>query len=177
LGVASIPAAARGGTLPGTKSRADRAAWRAILHWPASCEQTWIQVGYGSGVNVWPVADGRRLVEVSCYLGAYQGTEMLYLTTASRHAVGPLRLLTVLDAGAKEPKTAPEAQILGIISFAAKPGRLSVFAKFRGLGDCGTYSTYRLAGDGFRTIAIRAKPNCDGKPPYNPARWPKLSLP
>ncbi len=38
-------------------------------------------------------------------------------------------------------------------------------------------STFRLAGDRFLPAGTRAKTACDGKPPYDPARWPRLATP
>lgn len=177
LAVTLAAAAARADTLPGTKTSADRAAWRAILHWPNSCEKDWRLAGdpSGSGIAVWP-ASGGKLVDVSCYLGAYQGTSMLYLVRARRSS-GALTLLIYRDPGSGVPTPSRRKQILGTLTFAPRTGILTVLDKFRGVGDCGIYSTFRLVNDRFAPVEVRAKTACDGKPPFDPRRWPRLPLP
>jgi len=114
---------------------------------------------------------------VSCSFGAYQGVEMLYLVDAARRKVGPLPLLTYRDPGSGVPKRVRETAILGAASFSPRTGELTVLDKFRGLGDCGIFSRFRLVGNTFRTIEVRAKLACNGKPPFDPARWPRLPAP
>jgi len=48
LAVAGASSAAPS-ALPGTKTGADRAAWRTILHWPGVCESTWRIAGTDAG--------------------------------------------------------------------------------------------------------------------------------
>ena len=61
-------------------------------------------------------------------------------------------------------------------SFTPATGRLVVFDKSRGIGDCGIYSVFRLDGSRFVPAATRAKVACDGKSGGGPTRWPKLPL-
>jgi hypothetical protein len=164
--------------LPGTKTAADRKAWRAILHWPAGCENVWRATRVpGAGIVASRAPGGRGLVEVTCALGAYQGTEMLYLVRGDRRTVGPLALLTYVDPGNGKPEPRRLTVILGVFSWSPRTGELTVFDKFRGPGDCGIFSRFRLVGDRFRTLEVRAKTACDGKPPYDPTRWPRLPTP
>lgn len=181
LGVLTALAAAgasgaQSGPFPGTKTAKDRTAWRAILHWPASCEEGW-KPAPGAGIVVWRTSTGRRLVQVTCSLAAYQGTFMLYLVDASRDVTGPLGLLAYRDPGSGRPTVTRETQILGLASFAPGTGRLTILDKFRGIGDCGIYSTFRLAGDRFVPVEVRAKTRCDGRYGGGPTRWPRLPLP
>ena len=164
---------------PGTKTPADRAAWRTILKWPKSCETNWHQAGFPdvAGVGIWPPAGGRRLVEVGCTLGAYQGTSMLYLYGPTGRVAGPLPLHVYEDPGTGTPKPMVLKVVLGLLSFAPRTGKLTVLDKFRGIGDCGIFSTFKLTGDRFVPTDVRAKLACDGKPPYDPLRWPRLPLP
>ena len=181
LVIAAAASVAGADSLPGTKSAADRAAWRTVLHWPSSCERSWRAAGAGAagaaGIGAWPVPGGKRLVEVSCFLGAYQGVSMLYLAGGDRQAVGPLALRAYRDPGSGVPTVTRETQILGTFAFSPRTGILLVLDKFRGVGDCGIYSTFRLATDRFVPVEVRAKTACDGKPPYDPLRWPRLPLP
>jgi hypothetical protein len=163
--------------LPGAATSGDRAAWRALLHWPAACERSWRENGSGSGIaGVWPVGAEGRLVAVDCSLGAYQGTSMLYLIGNDRRPTGPLRLHIYRDPGTGVPTPARETVILGTLTFARASRTLAVLDRARGAGDCGIYSTFRLAGRELVPLRTRAKPTCDGKPPFDPLRWPPLPL-
>jgi hypothetical protein len=102
---------------------------------------------------------------------------MLYLVDSARHKVGPLSLLTYVDPGNGKPKPKRQTVILGGAVFTPANGKLTVLDKFRGVGDCGIYSTFKLVGTKFVPTEVRAKLACDGKPPFDPARWPKLPLP
>ncbi len=175
--LALVPAAAAG-ALPGTSTTKDRAAWRAILHWPASCERDWREAGAPgtAGVDVRRTASELRLVMVACSLGAYQGTSMLYLVDARARPTGPLGLRIYEDPGTGKLRLATRTRTLGVMSFTRSSGLLEVFDKFRGLGDCGIYSTFRLRGRRFVPLVARAKKACDGKGPYDPRRWPRLPI-
>jgi Protein of unknown function (DUF1176) len=176
LAVLAGTAAAAGG-LPGTKTATDRVAWRALLHWPRSCESDW-QIGHPdtAGVVSWK-AGARKLVAVDCILGAYQGTQMLYLVDAAKKVTGPLRLHLYVDPGTRKPKPTYRMRVLGVATFTPATGRLVIFDRFRGIGDCGVYSTFRLAGARFVPVEVRAKLACDGKGGGDPSRWPKLPVP
>ena len=78
------------------------------------------------------------------------------------------------DPGSGIPTPIREKEILGVPLFTPRTGRLTVFDKARGVGDCGIYSTFRRSGARFIPVETNAKTRCDGKPPYDPQRWPKL---
>ncbi len=176
LGVTGAALAANSG-LPGTKTKADRAAWRKILHWPAQCETDWNTGSFGSGIAVWRTPTPKLFVQVTCYVAAYQATFHLYLVDANRHATGPLALTTYIDPGSGKPKVTHDTLILGSAGFDPKTGIFTVEDKGRGLGDCGIYTVAKLTGDRLVTTEVRARLKCDGKPPYDPTRWPKLPIP
>jgi hypothetical protein len=168
-------ATARAGAFPGAETRADRAAWRSLLHWPTRCERSWKQAGApGAGIAAWPTAARARLVAVECFPGAYQGVWMLYLVGARREADGPLRLHIYADEGNGMPTARTTTSILGNLSYDRRSARLTVFDRARGAGDCGIYSVFRLRAGAFAPVATRAKTACDGKPPFDPRRWPRL---
>ena len=70
-----------------------------------------------------------------------------------------------------------ETKILGVLEFRPSTGRLVVFDKFRGAGDCGIYSVFQLQKTRFTPRAVRAKVDCNCKGPLNPLRWPLLPKP
>ena len=90
---------------------------------------------------------------------------------------GPLSLRVYRDPGTGVPTPTRETVVLGTLLFSARTRTLAVTDRFRGLGDCGIYSTFRLAGDRFVPVSARAKTRCDGRPPYDGSRWPRLPLP
>lgn len=168
--------AAAASPFPGTKTAKDRAAWRAILHWPASCEREWqtTQPDF-AGISTWN-AGARKLVMVDCFLGAYQGVQMIYLVDSAKKVVGPARLHIYVDTGNGKPTLRYQTRILGVANFDPKTNRLVVFDKARGIGDCGFFSVFKLVGDRFLPVEARAKLACDGKG-ADPSRWPKLPTP
>lgn len=173
-----VASASAAGPFPGTKSQRDRAAWHRILHWPASCERDWRSSGATfSGVSLFQTATPKWLVAVTCIQGAYQGTQVLYLVDRERHAVGPLSLHAYRDPGSGKPQLVRETKVLGTIDFRPGTSRLVVFDKFRGVGDCGIYSVFLLQRTRFIPYSVHAKLNCNGKGPFDPARWPTLPRP
>ena len=170
----AVSSAAAAGPLPGTTTGKDRAAWRTILHWPTQCERDW-QAGHPptSGVQVWRLAGGQRLVSVTCILGAYQGTQRLSLVGANRR-VTPLSFHIYEDPGSGKPTAMRKAEILGVLNFAPAAGKLDLFDRARGIGDCGIYSVFRFNGSRFVPVVTRAKAACDGESGGGPTRWPKL---
>jgi hypothetical protein len=100
---------------------------------------------------------------------------MLYLV-GSAEPTGPLVLDVYIDPGNGHPVLRKDTAVLGVLEFDQATGTLTVFDKARGLGDCGIYSRYRLTGRRLVLIEARSKTACNGKPPLDPARWPKLPL-
>jgi hypothetical protein len=176
--VAAAAAAGSPGSFPGTKTAQDRAEWRDALNWPRSCEREWASArSTFAGVVVYPTGTPRWLVSVTCSPGAYQGTELLYLVDRGLNAVGPISLHVYRDRGNGKARLTRETKVLGTIQFNRGTGRLVVLDKFRGVGDCGILSVFRLQKERFYPLAVRAKLSCDGKGPFNPYRWPLLPLP
>jgi 4-amino-4-deoxy-L-arabinose transferase-like glycosyltransferase len=152
----------------------DRAAWHRLLHWPESCESAWKDTGTsGAGVALYPAAP-ETLVAVQCAPGAYQGDAMLYLAESGGRSIGPLVLDLYSDPGDGHPRLGKTTVVLGDLRFDRATGTLTVFDKARGVGDCGIYSRYRLAGGRLVLIDARAKTACNSEGPFDPARWPRL---
>jgi hypothetical protein len=175
--VAALPASAAD-PFPGTKTTADRAEWRRVLHWPGACENPWRRTRPAySGIVLQPTASVRWFVQVTCLPGAYQSTQLLYLVDRGFHPVGPISLRTYRDLGKGKLRLVRQRYILGTLDFNPGTGRLVVFDKFRGIGDCGIYSVFQLKKTYFIPRAVRAKLNCNGKGPFDPSRWPLLPVP
>ncbi len=118
----------------------------------------------------------RKLVAIECSPGAYQGDALLYLASPGTKPVGPLKLRIYEDPGNGHVKLTTATTILGILDFSRATGTLTVLDKFRGLGDCGIFSSYRLEGSRLVLTNARAKTACNGKPPFSPENWQKLPV-
>ena len=176
--IAGAASAGNPGSFPGTKDANDRAEWRTALEWSKGCEREWkgSRASY-AGVGVFPTGTPRWLVAVTCAPGAYQGTQLLYLVDRGLHRIGPIPLHIYRDPGNGKPRPTRIAQVLGTLDFNLGTSRLVVLDKFRGAGDCGILSVFRLQKQRFYPLAVRAKLKCDGKGPFNAFSWPLLPLP
>lgn len=177
-GVAGSARAARPGD-------AARAQWRQALSWPSWCED-----GYRTsfpdgdpdgGVDLRTLPDGRLLLVVGCGTGAYQGTSLLYDVQIPQSAPPTGRLLRVPTydtAGIRSVrlKRVTQTHATGLLTHSADNTLLTVFTKFRGLGDCGVWVRYRVATAALVPLVVRAKVRCDARPPFNPARWPRYPV-
>ena len=159
----SAASAAPPGSFPGTKNAKDRADWRSALDWSSACERGWkgSRASY-AGVVVFPTGTPRWLVSVTCAPGAYQGTQLLYLVDRGLNRIGPIPLHIYRDPGNGKPRPTRIAQVLGTLDFNSGTSRLVVLDKFRGPGDCGILSVFRLQKQRFYPLAVRAKLKCDG---------------
>ena len=168
--------AAPPGGFPGTKTAKDRAEWRSALHWSGACERDFGKARY-AGVVVYATGTPKWLVAITCTPGAYQGSQLLYLVDRGLNRIGPIPLHVYRDPGNGKPRPTRTTMILGTISFNRGTSRLVVLDKFRGAGDCGILSIFRLQKQRFYPLAVRAKVGCDGKPPFDPFKWPLLPRP
>ena len=159
----------------------DRAGWRARLHWPDACEEGFaLTEGRGTGVELYPLPGGRRLAQVACAPGAYQGTYVYHLVPPTGQAAGPLAFPDVVDAGgdASAPRLTAErtTEVVGLPTFDTTSARLHVLRRFRGVGDCGVQLTYAFERDVPTLTELRGKLACDGTA-TPPEGWPLIEPP
>ena len=174
----ALAGASLAASLPGTKTAHDRAAWRALLHWPTGCENGWRATGTsGSGIDTTSAGASGRLLSVQCFPGAYQGDAMFYLVKSATQTTGPLQFQIYEDPGNGHPQLRKTTNILGVVDFALETGTLTVFDKYAGPGQCGIYSKYHLDVDHFVLTEARARSNCSMASPGAPQTWPKLPVP
>ena len=182
---APAPAAAAAPAPPASpRSRADRAAWRGALAWPDDCEPRAEIAPDDAGVALRPLGGTRVLAQVRCAPGAYQATYRFYVAdTAARpvraHA---LAFPDVTDAGDAAPaaerlRPGRTEEVIGLPTFDAARRELAVERKFRGPGDCGLRFRYAITDSGAVLRELRGKLDCDGKGPFDAARWPVLPHP
>lgn len=158
--------------LPGTE---DRAGWRALLGWPEDCEErrrTTVAAEMGAGIEVDTLGEGRYLVQVLCFTGAYQPGKLVFVQGPGR-ASAPLRL-----PGYDEGASSPEASIPyvnGLTEFDRATRELEVLSKSRGVGDCGKLVRFAFP-DGVPTVKWRRGQECGAAEPpiVEPYKWPLI---
>ncbi|MCA9570793.1 MAG: hypothetical protein KC656_23290 [Myxococcales bacterium] len=101
------------------------------------------------------LSDGRGVHEAQCVLGAYQGN----FEYSFAEPMGPIRT------------TAGETFVAAGWPELSVDGEVRVFAKARGLGDCGSKYLYRLRGDAFGLVEERGRA-CTDELPDPDAEWP-----
>lgn len=165
---------------------ADRKKWRPILKWSDECEQPFQNINYGadySGLTFYELTSHKYLIEVVCYLGAYQGVSNYFFLDESK---SPPRaeLLTFkkyyYDDSSKLMATTTEDLPGG--QFVSSTKKLIILNKYRGPGDCGTYSVYSFPLFYPELAEFRAQPICDEyvSPDATiipPSKWPLITLP
>jgi hypothetical protein len=114
--------------------------------------------------KVYPVSDGKYLVEVLCFLGAYQGNYeyFLYDRQASGVILKPLEFdIFEIDDSGKITKKQSNS-IGGLTEFIPEKQELTILTKYRGLGDCGALAKYQWQQEEFKLLEYRIKNECDG---------------
>jgi hypothetical protein len=158
---------------------AGRRSWRSALRWPDTCEAAHdaTAIADGAAMSFHPLADGTYVVQVDCALGAYQGYAGLYALDDRR---GSIRADAIALPSVESPS---EAKLAALEteepwgSFAwSSAGELTIHNRFRGPGDCGTWTRFRFEKGRAVRLACRAKLACDGDGPFDPEKWPACSL-
>lgn len=151
-------------TPPELPPQEDRAGWRKLLNWSNDCEESFQATSSGrSGIQSFALAGDRKLIEVSCAAGAYQGSQEYFLLDERR--VLPLTFTTVEDGNLREAK-----ELTGLATFSS--GLLTVHNRYRGPGDCGSYAVYTFSSNGAQLKELREKAECDGEGAEHPEQWP-----
>jgi hypothetical protein len=157
-------------------SYADRKTWRTILQWQDSCENDFdSRDGAWSGLTFWPVGPKKYLVEVQCFLAAYQANHRYALIDESREppAVQWLSFIVYSSADGKKVTQERSPELAGLSEFKPQTKELIVTSKARGLGDCGSYAVYDFKNSNGDLKEFREKSNCDGKI-QEPNTYPRL---
>ena len=164
-----------------------RDVWAKGLNAPADCEADWAESAkfmsdVTSGLSI-TYHDTYRVMEFQCGLGAYQGSYQYAILDKRNPEHFTVKWLTVpqytFEEDSKSGHVITEPIISGLPTWDPKrPNHLSVFTKFRGMGDCGTLSDYQLTKDySLELTQVKAR-DCDNDhmpandDAINPARWP-----
>ena len=99
-------------------------------------------------MEFYPLARGVSLIEVTCLMGAYQGTYRYYIYDETRIPAEAEALEFEVGNPDKllEGRFAPEKsmELIGTPAFDSKKKELSILTKTRGVGDCGSYTVYPI---------------------------------
>lgn len=115
------------------------------------------------------------LVHLRCRLAAYQvNFEFLtYHKTASGGEFTPMTL-TVFKGNPSGQLTQENVKNLwGLSTYNPETRSLTIFTKFRGVGDCGSLANYELKEGQFQLVKYQAKFACDGNG-INPQQYPQI---
>ncbi len=126
------------------------------------CNQEQDQALSGDAVNVYYLSETKYLVEILCFLGAYQGNYQYLLLSKPENNWRKINFST-FDFQAQNFKLANTDTLVGSIDFEPVTQVLTVETKSRGLGDCGSYAQYQWVDNSqFELKEYRYKAECDG---------------
>ena len=120
----------------------------------------------GMGSKAFQISDKKYLIQIQCFLAAYQGNfeYVLWSDDAPKPSVVPLEFDNFAEPKAGEkPKRITSRSLSGMPRFNVQKQTMTNFTKFRGVGDCGSSALYKLEGDRMVLQEYRAKYECDGK--------------
>lgn len=115
--------------------------------------------------EVYPLDGEKYLVEILCFMGAYQGNYQ-YLLFSSHNSTVKKISFTTFTMQLENRRITDSFTLVGTPQFEPKMRILSVYSLARGLGDCGSFARYRWDGFGFKLLEYRGKFKCDGR--YSP---------
>ncbi len=175
------PAEASGGVPPAKKfhlTRGDIREWLQILPVPPDCREGALAslevVDPEDQLLFWELEPKVYLVALLRHLGAYNAIFRFfnYDETTSLPSAKPLTFQSYRE-GRKRPEAFRTEELFGWCQFEPGKKELTVWAKGRGLGDCGQRAIYRISRDKAVLKEFRAKFNCDGKE-WIPGRAPLI---
>jgi hypothetical protein len=123
-------------------------------------------VNAGMGSRAFKLSDRQYLVQIQCFMAAYQGAFefVLWVDDAPQPRVINLEfdVFEETPTGTK-PKRLATRTLSGLPRVNVRSQTLTNFTKFRGVGDCGSSALYKLEGDRMVLQEFRAKYACDGE--------------
>ncbi|MGK7928587.1 MAG: DUF1176 domain-containing protein [Spirulina sp.] len=125
--------------------------------------------------QIYRVGEQKYVVELLCFMAAYQGNYEYYLieTKNSRLDIHPL-MITVFNPNSSGEWTREENRdIAGLPSFDAETRILTLYSKGNGVGTCGSLARYEFDGEKFQLVNYRAKAECDDRY-IEPENYPQI---
>lgn len=122
-------------------------------------------VPFRLGSFAYPLGTQGYLVQLLCFQASYQNNYnfFVYRETDEGVKVWPIKLPQFeLDANGQAIETDEVTEVVGLLDYEPINGVLTVFTKYRGLGDCGSFAKYQWDQVDFETVEYREKSDCDG---------------
>ncbi len=157
---------------------ADRAAWFASLKWDSQDD---LAADYrrfeNAGVKFISLNNRRWLVEIITGAGAYQYSYIFaILDEKAPQTVKPLFFTDYYLDEHNKIKRHRTKFLSGKSSFDRSTNTLQIYYKGRGIGDCGSLTTFRIFADSARTLESRLR-SCDlVSSDVPPEKWDKIRL-
>lgn len=125
------------------------------------CNQERDQALALDSAKIYGIADNLYLVEILCFLGAYQGNYQYLLFDDSDMTISKVSFPT-FEGDNPNLRLTNTNTLVGMMEFIPESQILTVQAKTRGLGDCGSFAQYQWHKNRFQLLEYRQKFECDG---------------
>ena len=112
--------------------------------------------------QIYALNSEQYLVEVLCFMAAYQGSYEYWLYEPGTEAIAPLSFQVFYEDGEGAWQSVQTQPLAGLPTYDPAQQELTLFTKYRGAGDCGSYANYQWQGSSFELVEFRAKSDCDG---------------
>lgn len=112
--------------------------------------------------QIYALNSEQYLVEVLCFMAAYQGSYEYWLYEPATEAIAPLSFQVFYEDGEGAWQSVQTQPLAGLPTYDPAQQQLTLFTKYRGAGDCGSYANYQWQGSSFELVEFRAKSDCDG---------------
>ncbi|PHV63276.1 hypothetical protein CSQ80_05945 [Cyanobacterium aponinum IPPAS B-1201] len=125
------------------------------------CNQERDQALSIDSAEIYPLKENQYLVEILCFLGAYQGNYQYLLYNRVNSAIEKISFATFRD-NPQNLQLTNTFTLNGSPEFEPISQTLSLETKSRGLGDCGSFVVYQWQNSEFTLREYRYKSDCDG---------------
>lgn len=163
-------------------TREERSAWYQRLKWPADCEESFQSQAEDipdAGLTFHRLKDKQYLVEIQCYLGAYQPGFVFMFYDEARTKTALLKFKRYERETDGRVSRYLETELSGFPEFDDKTKELKVWSKSRGIGDCGSIVVYTFR-NGQPVVKEARAQACQDDPdaPFaEPEAWPRVRNP
>ncbi len=125
------------------------------------CNQERDQALSPNSAQIYPLNKKQYLVEILCFLGAYQGNYQYLLYNPIDSTMTKISFTTFRD-NLQDLQLTNTVTLNGMPEFDNIEKTLSLQTKSRGLGDCGSFALYQWENEKFTLKEYRYKSDCDG---------------
>lgn len=113
--------------------------------------------------RIYPIAPEKHLIVMTCGIGPYWAATANYLYDKTQNTPQVKSLvLPTYDSATEQVISSPSNINYGIQQYNEEKQILTLFHKYRGIGDCGRQATYLLENDEFTLTEFREQRECDG---------------